>query len=151
MKYKALDIAKYIVNYFIDQNNPISNLQLGKILYLIQINSNCKLIKEDFEAWSFGPVIPIVYYYFQDNGANTIKRYYPVELSNDMKILLENHLSVFHNMTAGELVTICHMKNSGWDKVYQEDKNVIISKNLMKKDKAIKEYFIRRRNNVCSN
>lgn len=147
MGHKALNIAKYIVNYFIEQNNPINNLQLNKILYLIQIDLNCKLIKEDFEAWSFGPVIPDVYYFFKDNGANTIKRHYPVELNDETQIMLEGSLSVFHNMTAGELVTICHNKNSSWDIVYKEDKNNIIPKGLMKKDKIIKEFFIIRRNN----
>lgn len=34
--YKALDISNYIINKCIDDNIPISNMQLQKILYCIQ-------------------------------------------------------------------------------------------------------------------
>lgn len=33
--YKTLDVAKYIINKCINDNFPISNMQLQKILYCI--------------------------------------------------------------------------------------------------------------------
>lgn len=37
LKYSAMDIAKYAVNRQYKSNRPISNLQLQKILYFLQI------------------------------------------------------------------------------------------------------------------
>ena len=36
MIYSALNIAKYVVTFCFKRGNPISNLQLQKILYYIQ-------------------------------------------------------------------------------------------------------------------
>ena len=69
--YKAIDVAKYIVNKCIDDGYPISNLQLQKILYFIQryyLQKDDQLFDDDFEAWQFGPVIPAVYYKFCGQG-----------------------------------------------------------------------------------
>ena len=59
---KALELAAYVVNKCVnDPSLSITNLQLQKIMYFLQIRSlkdnPCKPIIEDetFEAWKFGP------------------------------------------------------------------------------------------------
>lgn len=75
--YKALDVARYIVNKCIDDNLPISNIQLQKILYCIQ--REClqiygrEMFSDEIEAWQFGPVVPEVYYRYCRFGANLIR------------------------------------------------------------------------------
>ncbi|MGN8398370.1 Panacea domain-containing protein [Helicobacter pylori] len=58
---KALDAAKILINLSLDNQKPITNLKLQKMLYIAQAESDSKLIKEDFQAWDYGPVIPDVY------------------------------------------------------------------------------------------
>lgn len=74
--YPVLELAKYIVAKCIKDNNPISNLQLQKILYYIQRKYLQELktpaYSERIEAWPFGPVVPDVYYYFCGAGAMPI-------------------------------------------------------------------------------
>ena len=57
-------LAQYILYTCIEQGEPISNLQLQKILYFIQGEYLSKigkpLFEADFEAWQYGPVICIV-------------------------------------------------------------------------------------------
>lgn len=64
----ALTVAKYIVNRCVKSGTPISNLQLQKILYFVQMAFLKKLdnpcFSDDIEAWQFGPVVPVVYYHF---------------------------------------------------------------------------------------
>lgn len=75
--YKALDVTRYIINKCIDDNLPISNIQLQKILYCIQ--REClqiygrELFSDEIEAWPFGPVVPEVYYRYCGFGANSIR------------------------------------------------------------------------------
>ena len=73
---KALDLAAYIVNLCIEKGNPVSNLQLQKIMYFTHLyylrNYKSKLITDlPFEAWKFGPVIEQVYYKYSICNTNT--------------------------------------------------------------------------------
>ena len=65
MEYSAFDLARYVLKKCIDEDHPISNLQLQKILYYIQEcflkEKDRKAFSEPIEAWQFGPVIPKVY------------------------------------------------------------------------------------------
>ena len=65
---KALNIAKYVVEVAYQQCKPISNLKLQGILYFLW-NEYYKetgkyLFYENFYAWSIGPVVPEVYYFY---------------------------------------------------------------------------------------
>jgi len=70
---KALDVARYILTKCNKDGQPISNLQFQKMLYYIQYefltNYRKPLFDDDFEAWKFGPVIPVVYYEYSHMGA----------------------------------------------------------------------------------
>ena len=71
-KYSAEIMAGYTVSKCINDGLPISNLQLQKILYYIQkryLTDNKTAFDDDFEAWQFGPVIPLVYYKYSGFGA----------------------------------------------------------------------------------
>ena len=76
-KYDATSIAKYIVFYCERElNKPISNLRLQKILYYVQ-GVHLAIYKEpifdnSIEAWSYGPVVPDVYYSYSRFGSNKI-------------------------------------------------------------------------------
>ena len=65
---KALNIAKYVVEVAYQQCKPISNLKLQGVLYFLW-NEYYKetgkyLFYENFYAWSIGPVVPEVYYFY---------------------------------------------------------------------------------------
>lgn len=74
--YSANDIAKYVIKRCSDRENPISNLQLQKILYYIQgyflAIFNTAAFEDDIYAWRYGPVIPDIYYDYNCFGAEPI-------------------------------------------------------------------------------
>lgn len=74
--YRVMDVANYIVNRFCEQERPITNLLLLKMLYYLQayflVNDNEQLFSGKIQKWGYGPVEPIVYSYFKDNGAAPI-------------------------------------------------------------------------------
>lgn len=69
MTYEALDVANYVVNYSIEQECPVSNLKLQKLLYYIQAASLVERQKPAFQdeisAWTYGPVVEPVYHRFK--------------------------------------------------------------------------------------
>ena len=80
MSYNAIDLARYIISKCSKEQCPISNLQLQKILYYIQVEwlskNNEPLFNNDICAWQFGPVVPDVYYLYNGYGASKILSQY---------------------------------------------------------------------------
>lgn len=132
--YTALEIANYIVNKCLSDKKPISNLQLQKILYFLQVeflqNQKHPLFSDEIEAWTFGPVVRQVYYKFCGFGSSTL-----FELSNDNivfdsedKTLIDNIIEKYREKNPWDLVALTHQKNKAWDIIYKNgegDKKII--------------------------
>ena len=74
--YKALDVAKYAINYSNVIESPVSNLKLQKLLYYGQaatlVEKGSKCFEEPIIAWEYGPVIIDVYQIYREFGRNNI-------------------------------------------------------------------------------
>ncbi|MGE9833393.1 Panacea domain-containing protein [Streptococcus orisratti] len=74
--YNAMDVANHLVEKYMQQERPISNLLLLKILYYLQADfirrGEGPLFSDTIEKWGYGPVIPTVYSYFKEYGAGGI-------------------------------------------------------------------------------
>lgn len=124
-KYDALDVAEYILCYCENiLNNPITNLQLQKILYYVQGKYIAKykepLFDNDMEAWSYGPVIPDVYYEYKNFVSNPITGIYSqIEnlFEDDETELIKNIVNETYNMNVWELVNRTH-RESPWKDNY---------------------------------
>lgn len=76
----AITVAKYIINRCTEDNEPISNLQLQGILYIIQktfLRAGIPAFEDEFEAWQIGPVILRVYNSYCGFGALRIRLFFP--------------------------------------------------------------------------
>ena len=86
---KAKSVANYIIAYALKIGHPISNLQLQKILYYIQVhflkNTGVPFFKDDIEAWLIGPVIPNVYYQYAVFGPAPITIFNETDMDLDSK------------------------------------------------------------------
>lgn len=139
--YSASDLSRYIINQCMVNGNPISNLQLQKILYYIQRDSlqkyNVPAFEDRIEAWRFGPVVPSIYYEYCEFGAMPITMNYP-DSSNVIdihdrewmhRIILEKALQ-----NPWELVEDTHKPGGAWDQVYGngQEKHVVIPLDLIR-------------------
>ena len=74
--YKAIEIAKYVINYSQKTDSPISNLKLQKLLFYIQaailVKTGKECFKEPIMAWEYGPVVREVYDEFKIYGREDI-------------------------------------------------------------------------------
>lgn len=72
----ASDIARYIVNFFQEVGDPVTNLKLQKLLYYVQGWSLAlrerPAFQDRLEAWVHGPVQPGVYGQYKHNRWNPI-------------------------------------------------------------------------------
>lgn len=78
--YPAMTIAKWFIAWSDetgdDQEGPVSNLKLQKLLYYAQghylAQTGKPLFNESIQAWSHGPVVAPVYHEFKRFGRNEI-------------------------------------------------------------------------------
>jgi len=124
-RYRANDVACYLIHKAIDNGHPISNLQLQKILYYLQVfflqKKRYALFSDETEAWRFGPVVRDVYEKYSGFGASDLTDMdpYEVEFSQEEKNIINKILEDKSRMYPWKLVADTHEKGKAWDLVYQ--------------------------------
>ncbi|GLQ92567.1 Panacea domain-containing protein [Dyella acidisoli] len=135
MSYDGRAVANYILDFCTEKNRRITNLALQKIIYFCHvwtlIELHRPLVKQDFEAWQFGPVLQHVYREFKDFDKHPINRrairldrktgdLVVVEYDFDAELtaLLPRIVDFYSQMGAGDLVEISHVVGGPWDMVW---------------------------------
>lgn len=138
--HDAVDIAMYVVNLCTLNGIPVSNLQLQKILYYIQINFFRRIGNAAFsntiEAWKYGPVVPDVYNVFGIYGAAKLcKLYDGVEriFSKEERLIIDRVVNACTRISPWELVDKSHRVGGPWEMMYQDGKKNEIPVELIKK------------------
>lgn len=125
MLYNASDVAKYVLKKCTDNNSPISNLQLQKILYFLQkeflITTGYPLFYDEIEAWQFGPVVPNVYYEYCSYGANPIAKIldsYASLISAEARKTADPIIEAKQKKYPWDLVEEAHKPGGAWAYIY---------------------------------
>lgn len=145
--YRAIDVARHIVNYSLESGLGITNLKLQKILYLTQgtfiANGNINgCFSDKIEAWALGPVVPDVYREFKRYAAGTIPeiktymiptnrvwlpkiiKYNDIVQGSD-KELIDWTVDKYKDYTASQLIAETH-KQKPWKDNYKKGENKVI-------------------------
>lgn len=128
----ALRLSHYIVDKCTKDGEPVSNLQLQKILYFLQ-SVYCRatrgslLFPDEFEAWPYGPVLHCVYDEYSCFGGGVIEETYPVfetrlGVSSDVIKFLDDGIESLRRKYPWDLVRLSHAEGSPWKQVYQNGK-----------------------------
>lgn len=109
----APEIAKYIVHFFQERQDPVTNLKLQKLLYYVQgwhlALFNKPAFSEEIQAWVHGPVVPEVYREYKSLRWNPIvEETAPVELEPELKALVDEVLDVYGGDGGWELERRTH-------------------------------------------
>lgn len=120
--YKAIDIAKSVVNRCHQVNKPITHLKLQKILYYVQGESfkrGKQLFEDDFYAWKHGPVIPNVYDQFSRYASFDIPtQRTPISIDEESQRIINNVIDKYIEYPAWELVEKTHQEDP-WKYTHQ--------------------------------
>ena len=123
MLYAAKEVADYVVSKCINDGCPVSNLQLQKILYFLQVGSfhagRGTAFGDEMEAWQFGPVVPSVYYRYGRYGAMPItEAYSTVNISEEDRAIFDPIIEEKRSMPPWELVVDSHREGGPWERNY---------------------------------
>jgi uncharacterized phage-associated protein len=138
-------------------DTPVTNLALQKLLYFCHakylIEKSKPLLKGHFEAWTYGPVQPLVYAAFKECGGDPIQTRAcaqdviskkpiflpPVGCPSAQQYILET-VATYGRVSAGRLVEISHAVNGPWDFIVKRARESV-SLGLRIPDSVIVERF----------
>lgn len=142
---KVQDVADFFIDSALnDPDDNMTNMRVNKMLFFAQGWSLAKrrgkpLFSDDFYAWDYGPVVPVIYHRFKVAGKGKIQdidnKNYDENFSAEEAQLLIDVLRFYSKYSTGGLVDITHEIGSPWRKVYKANMNNLIPK------KEIQAYF----------
>lgn len=111
----AQEVARYIVGFFQEAGDPVTNLKLQKLLYYVQgwhLALRGKPAYPDrLEAWIHGPVQPGVYGVYKNNKWNPIATDVAAPaFEDDFKALIDEVLAVYGTDSGYELERRTHLE-----------------------------------------
>lgn len=135
------EVANYILDYSEKNGIIVTNLGLHKIIYFCHtwylVSTNKPLIKQNFEAWEFGPVLPYLYRIFSEFGERKItsraKKIDPVtgykviaklDMDENDESLLESIISFYSKLSVNQLVEQSHASGGPWYEVWHHKSKV---------------------------
>ena len=112
----ANSVARFIVRFFQEAGDPVTNLKLQKLLYYVQgwhLAINKKPFFDDrFEAWVHGPVQPSVYgTYKQYKWSPIVEETAVPELSENEQAFIRSVLDVYGGDTGYSLEQRTHLES----------------------------------------
>ncbi len=143
--YDSAQVANFFLKKAEKEDVPISMLKLVKLCYVAHgfyLGLTGKpLIREEVQAWQYGPVIPSLYHEFKSFGRRSIDRFasvfvfsklevvYP-KISKDNKedrAILSKVWDSYKDCSGEILINKTHAKGTPWYKVYKDGvKGIVI-------------------------
>lgn len=132
LHYPATLIAHLFVKRGIEEGNPVTQMKLQKMVYFAQgvhlALYKEPLITETFQAWKWGPVVPVIYSDYSFYGSSPITHTDWAEIPVNEETLDEEALntidytwSILKDTNAIKLSNWTHASDSPWSKVYVEN------------------------------
>lgn len=154
-KYFASHVANFFLERAAQENMPITQMKLMKLVYIgygwVYAILDEKLFEESIQAWQHGPVIKSVYNEFKHHGSNAITSH-AVEFDletltmstpkiskkdSDILVILEKVWEVYKHFSASALREKTHEQGTPWKNVFQHDIH-----NIDIKNEEIKSHFV---------
>jgi uncharacterized phage-associated protein len=145
MPVSVFDVAREVCR---QSNWTVSNLALQKIIYITEMfylgrNGGTEaLIRENFEAWDYGPVVPELYRKVKPFGGGPVRDvFFDAQPLTDPKkeTLVREACEELLGKRPGYLVALTHDKDGAWAKHYMPGVKGIV---IPRKD-ILAEYQIR--------
>lgn len=131
MAYSAFEVARYIIHHEAQQNRPVSNLRLQKLLYFVQAkfvmdsHGTSPCFYEKMEAWGFGPVVREVYYEYRYYGGAMIppERNFSTTIAPRDQSMVDEILNDCAQFSTSALVDITHSQTP-WQEARRYNKEI---------------------------
>jgi len=136
--HDAKRVADYVLWLARNSGNPLTPMQLLKLVYLchgwmLGLYSR-PLIKEQVEAWTYGPVVPSLYHHFKSYGGGMISEMpseAPRGLDPEEENVIRQVWDAYGRYTGLQLSSLTHVGGSPWDITRRSGRGRWISNDLI--------------------
>lgn len=159
MTYDPRPIANAMLDIAQQLQLPLTNVDINKILYFSHASHLAffrkPLLRLSFEAWQFGPVMPVIYHQFKKHGRDPITTRATImcaktgaDIEADYTVLdiddswLAGMVEHYGNMSSGALIALSHEQGGAWDLVWNGDNRNRFGMSIP--DKLIEQTFLGR-------
>jgi uncharacterized phage-associated protein len=142
--YSSLAVANYFIQKGVETGKPVTPMKVQKLVfiahgYYLAIHGE-PLVRENFGAWPWGPVIGTLYAAFVKFSKTklfvplTLKEQdAPVSIDDEKAYpLLERVWQVYQDKSASYLSNLTHAENAPWTLTYEAGQSRTISNDLIK-------------------
>lgn len=147
----AKAVANYVLDWSSKHSRGRSNLEIQKLVYFCHvcylIQTGNPLIREFFEAWRYGPVIPALYRALKEYGdrpvnskltslsvasgkQEIVKRAWTAAEQD----ILDAAMRAYGRLTPSQLVKVSHEPNGPWDKRFEPDLRDTLGSRILNSD-----------------
>ena len=126
MAYDSRSVANSVLQIAQGAGRTLTNMQLQKLVYIAHGYAlailHKPLIKQNVEAWRYGPVIADLYHALREYGAGKVTK--PInmlsneELSETHLALLSEVVSAYGGFSGPQLSTMTHRHGTPWKEIY---------------------------------
>ena len=146
--YDARNVANEFLRQAKERSTTLTNMELQKLVYIAHGYSlailNRPLIKQNAEAWRYGPVIPDLYHALRQYGAGVVRNPINVlpneRLSETDSKLVASVLEAYGRFSGPQLSTMTHREGTPWKEVY--DPHASFHSDTIP-DRLIKEHYLK--------
>lgn len=131
-------VANFVLDFCDARGRGITNLSLQKIVYFCHVWSLIErgqpLLKHQFEAWQYGPVLQYLYREFKNFDDRSIsgratridpdtgkREIVPYGFDAGTEALLSRVVDFYSRLRASDLVALSHAKGGPWDEVWNHE------------------------------
>lgn len=141
MSHDGRAVANFVLDACEASGRRVTNLSLQKIVYFCHVWSLIELgrplVKHQFEAWQYGPVLQYLYREFKAfdrtpistratgiDPATGSKRIVVGTFDKETECLLQRVVNFYSRLSAGQLVDLSHVEGGPWHMVWNHLGNV---------------------------
>ena len=149
-------VANFVLDFCEYHGRPVTNLSLQKIVYFCHVWSLIEmqrpLLRHQFEAWQYGPVLQYLYREFKRfddrpiaaratriNPTNGTKETVPYVFDQMTLDLLKKVTDFYSQLRAGDLVALSHAKGGPWEQTWNH--RTAVNPGMRIDDDSISSYY----------
>jgi uncharacterized phage-associated protein len=129
MAYDARNVANEFLRVANSHDRELTNMQLQKLVYIAHGYTLAvlhePLVKQEIEAWRYGPVIKDLYQALRRYGSGFVTEPIPVfpkeVLSETHKVIVATVEEAYSRFSGAQLATMTHRADTPWAKHYDHN------------------------------
>lgn len=149
----AKAVANYVLDWSSKHGRGRSNLEIQKLVYFCHVcylvKTGTPLIRESFEAWQYGPVVPNLYKALKEFGEKPVnskltslsaasgkQEVVKKDWTAAEQEILDEAMQAYGQLTPSQLIKVSHERNGPWDKRFEPGLRETLGSRILNSDIA---------------